>query len=89
MFSRGRHAIWHAIRALKLPAYAAVLVPAYHCGTEIEALVRAGVNCRFYAGSELLEPDEQELEALLDESVVALYLIHYLGFPQDVRRWRR
>ena len=89
LFSRGRHALWHGVRALGLPPEAAVLVPAYHCGTEIEALVRAGVECRFYEGSASLEPDEDELAQLLDERVAALYLIHYLGFPQDVLRWRR
>ena len=89
LFSRGRHALWHGVRALGLPPEAAVLVPAYHCGTEIEALVRAGVECRFYEGSASLEPDEDELAQLLDERVAALYLTHYLGFPQDVLRWRR
>jgi dTDP-4-amino-4,6-dideoxygalactose transaminase len=89
LFSRGRHAIWHGIRALGLPPESVVLVPAYHCSSEIEALVRAGVECRFYEGSASLEPDEDELAQLLDEHVVALYVIHYLGFPQDVLRWRR
>ncbi len=89
MFSRGRHAIWHGVRAMGLPPDAVVLGPAYHCGTEIEALLRAGVGCRFYEASDSLAPDEDELAALLDERVVALYLIHYLGFPQDIHRWRR
>lgn len=89
LFSRGRHAIWHGIRALGLRADAVVLVPAYHCGSEVEALRRAGVECRFYEGSPTLEPDEDELGQLLDERVAALYLIHYLGLPQDVSRWRR
>ena len=89
LFSRGRHAIRHGIGALGLPPDAVVLVSAYHCGSEIEALVRAGVECRFYEGSASLEPDEDELAQLLDERVAALYLIHFLGFPQDELRWRR
>ena len=89
LFSRGRHAIGHGVAALGLPPKAVVLVPAYHCGSEIEALVRAGVECRFYEGSPSLEPDEDELAQLLDERVAALYLIHYLGFPQNELRWRR
>ncbi|MGI8573288.1 MAG: DegT/DnrJ/EryC1/StrS family aminotransferase [Solirubrobacteraceae bacterium] len=89
LFARGRHAIWHGIRALNLPPDAEVLVPAYHCGSEVEALLRAGVGCRFYEATDSLEPDEDELGQLLDERVVALYLIHYLGFPQDVLHWRR
>ena len=89
LFSRGRHAIRHGVHALDLPADAVVLVPAYHCGSEIEALMQAGVECRFYEGSASLEPDEDELAQLLDERVAALYLIHYLGFPQDELRWRQ
>ena len=89
LFSRGRHAIRHGIGALGLAPEAVVLVPAYHCGSEIEALVRAGVECRFYEGSASLEPDQDELDELLDERVAALYVIHYLGFPQNELRWRR
>lgn len=65
-----------------------VLVPAYHHGSEVEALLAAGVNPRFYAGDEALAPDEAELERLLAPGVRALYLTHYLGFPQDAARWR-
>jgi dTDP-4-amino-4,6-dideoxygalactose transaminase len=89
LFARGRHALWHGVRALKLPPGAEVLVPAYHCGCEVEVLLGAGVGCRFYAGTDSLAPDEDELDQLLDERVVGLYLIHTLGFPQDALRWRR
>jgi dTDP-4-amino-4,6-dideoxygalactose transaminase len=65
-----------------------VLVPAYHCGTEVEALTAAGLACRFYDATDTLEPDEDELERLRGERARALLLIHYFGFPQDGRRWR-
>jgi dTDP-4-amino-4,6-dideoxygalactose transaminase len=81
--------LWHGLRALGVKPGAVVLVPAYHCGSEVEALARAGVRCRFYEATDSLEPDERELNDLLDERVVGLYLIHYLGFPQDAPRWRR
>ncbi len=83
-----RHGLWHGARALGLDAGDEVLMPAYHHGSEVEALARAGVGCRFYEGTEALEPDEDELEALLSPSVRGLYVIHYLGFPQAVDRWR-
>jgi dTDP-4-amino-4,6-dideoxygalactose transaminase len=76
------------MRALGFEPNTEILVPAYHHGSEIEALVRTGLICRFYGASETLEPDEGELDALLNPRVRALYLIHYLGFPQDARRWR-
>ena len=64
-------------------------MPAYHHGSEVEALFRADLGCRFYEGGDDFQPDADELESMLTESVRALYLIHYLGFPQDVQRWRQ
>lgn len=89
LFGWGRHALWQGVKALGLGPGDAVLVPAYHCGTEIEALVQAGLACRLYEASESLEPDQGELDSLVDDQVRALFLIHYLGFPQRVDRWRR
>jgi dTDP-4-amino-4,6-dideoxygalactose transaminase len=65
-----------------------VLVPAFHHGSEIEALERAGMICRFYEVDEDLQPAEERLEELLTPEVRALYLIHYFGIPQRVDRWR-
>jgi perosamine synthetase len=81
--------LWHGVRAVPLSPGDAVLAPAYHHGSEIEVLVRLGLESRFYRLTEDLEPDEADLEALLSPTVRALQLIHYLGYPQDVLRWRR
>ena len=67
LFSRGRHAIWQAARALGLGPGDAALVPAWHHGAEIEALRRAGLEIAFYEGGPLLEPDASELDGLLSE----------------------
>jgi dTDP-4-amino-4,6-dideoxygalactose transaminase len=88
VFTLGRHALWHGVRALGLEPGDEVLVPAYHHGSEVEALVRAGLTCRFFAGSEGLEPVASELETLVRPRTRALVLIHYLGFPQRAARWR-
>jgi dTDP-4-amino-4,6-dideoxygalactose transaminase len=88
LFAWGRQALWHGVRAVGLTPGDAVLVPAYHHGSEVEALLRAGLRCRFYGGGEDFGPREDELESLLDDSVRALHLSHYLGFPQDAARWR-
>ncbi|OQP57726.1 hypothetical protein A3860_08835 [Niastella vici] len=89
VFSRARHAIWNACHTLGLGAKDIVLVPAYHHGSEVEAMLQAGVNIRYYKMTELLEPDLQNLESLLTPDVRVLYIIHYLGFPQDAGRWRQ
>jgi perosamine synthetase len=76
------------IEALGLRPGDEILMPAYHHGSEIEALVRAGLVCRFYDIGQRLEPDEGNLESLLNERVRAFSLTHYLGFPQNAARWR-
>jgi perosamine synthetase len=88
LYSMGRHALWHGVRALGLKPGDEVLMPAYNHGSEVEALERAGLGLRFYEARDSLEPDESELEDLRGEPTRALYLIHYLGFPQDTGRWR-
>jgi dTDP-4-amino-4,6-dideoxygalactose transaminase len=88
LFSRARHGLWHGVKSLGLQVGDRILVPAYHHGSEVEALIRAGLECHFYEPRGSLEPDEDELESLLDERTRALYLIHYFGIPQHVDRWR-
>jgi dTDP-4-amino-4,6-dideoxygalactose transaminase len=77
------------VRAIGLEGGDEVLVPAYHHGSEVEALLRAGLTCRFYDATETLAPDEDELESLLGPRVRGLQLTHYLGFAQDAARWRK
>jgi dTDP-4-amino-4,6-dideoxygalactose transaminase len=88
LYGLGRHALWHGVRALGLASGDEILVPAYHHGSEVEALTQTGLDCSFYEGSELLSPDEGELETLVGERTRALLLIHYVGFSQDAARWR-
>jgi dTDP-4-amino-4,6-dideoxygalactose transaminase len=89
LFRRARHGLWHALGAEKLEPGDEALVPEYHHGSEVETLVSAGLRPRFYRSEPRLEPDREDLERLLTERVRVLYLIHYLGFPQDAERWRR
>ena len=83
-----RHGIWHGVKRLGLAPGDEILAPAYHHGSEIEALVAAGLVCRFYDAGPDLAPDEASLDRLLGPRVRALHLTHYLGFPQDAQRWR-
>jgi dTDP-4-amino-4,6-dideoxygalactose transaminase len=85
----GRHAVWHGVRAIGLEPGDELLMPAYHHGSEVEAVIRSGLVPRFYDSDRRLEPREQELDALLAPRTRALYLTHFLGFPQNSARWRR
>jgi dTDP-4-amino-4,6-dideoxygalactose transaminase len=88
LYRKARHGLWHALRAHRFEAGAEALVPDYHHGSEVETLSRAGLQPRFYPSNALLQPDQTELNRLLNPRVRVLYLIHYLGFPQDAPRWR-
>jgi dTDP-4-amino-4,6-dideoxygalactose transaminase len=88
LFARARQGLFRGVAALGLGPGDEVLVPAYHHGSEVEALERAGLRCRFYEVGERLEPEEHALEALLGTRTRALQIVHYLGFPQDAPRWR-
>jgi dTDP-4-amino-4,6-dideoxygalactose transaminase len=88
LYGRARHALWHGCKAMGLGPGDVVLAPAYHHGSEIEALLRAGLDVRYFDVTSELEPNPSELDRLLGKAVRVLYLIHYLGFPQDAGRWR-
>lgn len=44
----GRGAVWLALRALDLGPGKRLAMPAYHCGSEVEAARLAGVEIDFY-----------------------------------------
>jgi peroxiredoxin/dTDP-4-amino-4,6-dideoxygalactose transaminase len=89
LYEWGRYALWHGLDAIGLRPGDEVLAPAYHHGSEIAALHDRGLACRFYEATESLEPDPEELERSIGPRTRALYVIHYLGFGLDARRWRR
>ena len=85
-FHFARNAIWQAASDLGLGREdGEVLVPAYHHGVEIEALIDAGVGVRFYSIGPRFEVDLDEVESLIGPKTRALYLTHFLGFPGPVR----
>ena len=88
LFARARHGLFRSLQALGFARGDEALVPAYHHGSEIETLCRAGLRCMFYDCREDLAPQEDELGRLVGPRTRALYLIHYFGIPQDAPHWR-
>ena len=89
LYAQARHGLLAALRSRGVGPGDEILMPAYHHGSEVEAVRRAGMSCRFYDVGHTVEPDESKLRLLLGRRVRALYLIHYLGLPQNPERWRR
>jgi perosamine synthetase len=62
-----------------------VLVPDYHSGNEVRAIRAAGMRVVFYSIDHFMTPDLDELRRLTsDGRIGALYLIHYIGWPQPI-----
>ncbi|QLG48580.1 DegT/DnrJ/EryC1/StrS family aminotransferase [Natrinema halophilum] len=59
-----------------------VLVPAYLSPAVVEPLHDLGLESRFYAIKETLEPDFTDLERRMDDDTVAVMSVNYFGFPQ-------
>lgn len=78
-----RNAVWHGARVLGL-AGREVLVPAYHHGVEVGALVHAGAVPRFVRVDGRMRLDLEDLEARIGPRTRAIYVIHYAGFAQPM-----
>jgi perosamine synthetase len=87
-FFFARNAIWHTVKMLGLDL-GEVLVPAYHHGVEVEALIDAGTQVKFYRIGEKLEVDFEDLERKISPRTTALYLTHFAGFPGPAREMKK
>ncbi|HEV8199022.1 MAG TPA: DegT/DnrJ/EryC1/StrS family aminotransferase [Candidatus Polarisedimenticolia bacterium] len=87
-FYFARNAIWRTVKMLGLDR-GEVLVPAYHHGVEIESLLDAGAQVRFYRIGGRFEVDLDDVERKITSRTTALYLTHFGGFPGPVRDMKR
>ena len=85
----GRTAIWLGLRALGLPPKARILVPAWHCGSEIDAILAAGAIPVLYGLDQDLMADPDQIDRLLGQhKAAAVYVIHYFGQAQPLQALR-
>jgi hypothetical protein len=76
----GRGAVWLALEALGLGRGSLVAMPAYHCGSEVEAAHLRGCEIVYYRVGPDLRVDEVDMRRAAAEAD-ALYLISNFGFP--------
>jgi perosamine synthetase len=87
-FYFARNAVWLTVKMLGLDK-GEVLMPAYHHGVEVEAVVDAGATPRFYRVGSRWDVDLEDVERKIGPKTKALYLIHYAGFPGPVAEMRQ
>ena len=85
-FYIARSGIYNLFRFLRSSPDDTVLAPAYHHGNEIHAIVAAGWKVRFYSIDRHLQLDLEELDGLCDKRTKAVFVIHYMGWPQPVEK---
>ena len=81
-----RTAIHKAITLLQLRAGDDVLVPAYHCGSELDVLLSAGLHVRLYRITANAAIDLEDLQRRITANTKLIYVIHYFGFAQPMER---
>lgn len=84
-FCVARSGIYHLFRALRFKKGDVVLVPDYHSGNEVFAIRAAGASIVYYPILRNLEPDLEALSRLAKLNPRAIYVIHYLGWPQPMK----
>ena len=86
-FTRGRYALTQAYAQSGVGPQGALLAPAYHCRTMLDAAIRLGANVALYAVNPDLSPDMDSLTACVNATqppVKALLVPHYFGFSQNL-----
>jgi dTDP-4-amino-4,6-dideoxygalactose transaminase len=80
----GRYAMFQALVAMRSEGKTVVLVPGYDCPVVIETIIDAGFEPRFYALGVDLSADADDMHEKWDDTVAAIILTSYFGFPCDM-----
>ena len=83
-FHKARIGIRHAADLLQLKTDDEVLAPAYHCGSEIDALLKSGVEVILYEVDRNCNINIADIEKRITAKTKAIYITHFFGFPQDI-----
>jgi dTDP-4-amino-4,6-dideoxygalactose transaminase len=86
-FYFARNALWRLVKILRLEGRE-VLLPAYHHGVEVEALLDAGARVSFYRIGRRMEVDLDDVERRIGPATRALHLTHFAGFPGPAREMK-
>jgi perosamine synthetase len=79
-----RAALYQLCHALPRERSRCILLPAFHCISIVEAVLRAGFTPLYYRIRPDLTIDYEDLIAKSRRGVAAVLVIHYGGFPADL-----
>jgi perosamine synthetase len=83
-----RNAMYHGLAALGIQPGDNVLVPAFHCTSVVEPILKYGSEAKFFDINADLSPNFDDIKAKIDRRTRAIVAIHYFGFPQPIQKLR-
>jgi len=89
LLHKARVGIRHACNVLGIGSGDEVLVPAYNCGTEIDALASSGASVGMFRIDRNCQIDMEDLVGRINEKTKAVYVTHYFGFPQSLEELKK
>src|SRR5262245_32096334 len=87
-FYLARNGIYHLFRSLGFGNGGTVLVPDYHHGNEVYAIRAAGASIKYYPVRHDLSLDLDVVSQMCKERPRALYVTHFMGWPQPLNELR-
>jgi dTDP-4-amino-4,6-dideoxygalactose transaminase len=64
-------------------------LPSYNCGTEIDPILDHGIKLKYYRVNKDMKIDIDDLVKQIDSNTAAVLVIHYLGFPQPIKKIKK
>jgi len=84
-YFRGCTALWQGLMLLKKSQCSTVIFPAYHCGIELDTILKAGFKVQFYpVGNDLSLDAKLIKQMILNHGNCTVYIIHYFGFAHGL-----
>lgn len=80
--------MYHGLGAIGVSVGHNVLVPAYHCASLVDPILRRGAAAVFYRVKPDCSPDFDDIRRRVDATTRAIVAIHYFGFPQPLEPFR-
>ncbi len=88
LVTSGRVAIALALENIGVKPNHRILVPAYNCEAMLQPVIWSGATPVTYKVNPDLSIDLEDIESKVDVDTTVLIIVHYFGFPQDIRRIR-
>ncbi len=86
-FAYGRSALKFGLQVIGIKPTDRILVPGLICNVVVDPPFNQSFIPIFYDLDEYLNPDWNKLEALLKMRPVAIMMVHYFGYPQEVEKF--